>query len=368
MKKKLLCCALLGAMGLAQSAMAQDDRFYDDRWYIHGATGLTWFDSERGLDDDWHLKFGFGRMFSPDWSLQFDVNYINPQRESSELNWSMYGVGVSGRWFMREPSDTWRPYWLAGVGAMRHEHEISDPLGGPPNDREGTNLYADLGFGLQADYGRYAMRVEIGPRFDFDDDAVIDENQFMDFMATVGVVVKLGPDPVRPVEVVETIEPAAAPVTTCADLDDDGDGVNNCEDRCPNSEAGQAIGPDGCPVPVTIDLRGVNFDFDKSTLRPDAIATLDEAIEVLRKYPELAVEVAGHTDSIGTDQYNQALSERRARAVYDYLTSNGIDAGRLVGPVGFGESRPIAPNTNPDGSDNPEGRAQNRRTELNVQN
>ncbi|WP_460827505.1 OmpA family protein, partial [Luteimonas notoginsengisoli] len=55
-------------------------------------------------------------------------------------------------------------------------------------------------------------------------------------------------------------------------------------------------------------------------------------------------------------------------AVYDYLTSNGIDAGRLVGPVGYGESRPIAPNTNDDGSDNPEGRARNRRTELNVQN
>jgi OmpA-OmpF porin, OOP family len=54
--------------------------------------------------------------------------------------------------------------------------------------------------------------------------------------------------------------------------------------------------------------------------------------------------------------------------VYDYLTSNGIDASRLVGPNGYGESRPIAPNTNPDGSDNPEGRALNRRTELNVQN
>src|SRR3546814_2532811 len=65
--------------------------------------------------------------------------------------------------------------------------------------------------------------------------------------------------------------------------------------------------------------------------------------------------LAGHTDSKGTDAYNQALSERRASAVYDYLTSNGIDAGRLVGPVGYGESRPIATNTNDDGSDNPEG-------------
>ncbi len=104
------------------------------------------------------------------------------------------------------------------------------------------------------------------------------------------------------------------------------------------SAAGQAIGPDGCPVPLTIDLKGVNFDFDKDTLRPDAVAILDEAVSILGKYPQLRVEVAGHTDSIGTEQYNQGLSERRAKAVYDYLTGHGVDAGRLVGPNGFGET------------------------------
>ena len=121
-------------------------------------------------------------------------------------------------------------------------------------------------------------------------------------------------------------------------------------------------------MPLTIDLKGVNFDFDKSTLRPDAVDLLGEAISILGKYPELKVEVAGHTDSIGTEVYNQGLSERRAQAVYDYLASHGVDAGRMVGPTGYGETRPIAPNTNEDGSENPEGRARNRRTELNVQN
>ncbi len=169
-------------------------------------------------------------------------------------------------------------------------------------------------------------------------------------------------------EAVAAAPPPPPPAKTCADLDDDGDGVNNCNDKCPGSQAGQAIGPDGCPVPLTIDLKGVNFDFDKATLRPDAVAILDEAISILGKYPELKVEVAGHTDSIGTDEYNQKLSERRATTVFDYLTGHGIEAGRLVGPVGYGESKPIAPNTNEDGSDNPEGRAKNRRTELNVQN
>ena len=159
------------------------------------------------------------------------------------------------------------------------------------------------------------------------------------------------------------------PAQTCGgDLDSDGDGVTNCNDRCPGSQAGQAIGPDGCPVPLTIDLRGVNFDFDKSTLRPDALAILEQAVSILSRYPQMRVEVAGHTDSKGSEQYNEGLSQRRARAVYDYLTGHGIDASRMSGPTGYGELRPIAPNTNDDGSDNPAGRARNRRTELNVQN
>src|SRR5690606_25010300 len=125
------------------------------------------------------------------------------------------------------------------------------------------------------------------------------------------------------------------------------------------------IGPDGCPVPVSIDLRGVNFDFDKSALRPDAVAVLNEAVLILQRYPDLRVEVAGHTDLCGTDAYNQALSERRASAVYDYRTSNAIDAPRLVGPNGCGESRPLE--STPQAL--PECKSEtNRRTELNVQN
>ncbi|MGH8081029.1 MAG: OmpA family protein, partial [Lysobacter sp.] len=151
----------------------------------------------------------------------------------------------------------------------------------------------------------------------------------------------------------------------CADKDDDGDGVNNCDDKCPGSQAGQTIGPDGCPVPVSIDLKGVNFDFDKATLRPDSVAILNEAAEILKRNPSLRVEVAGHTDLCGKDAYNQKLSERRAKAVYDYLTSNGVDAGRLAGPIGYGESRPLesTPQTMPACKSE-----KNRRTELNAQN
>jgi OOP family OmpA-OmpF porin len=85
----------------------------------------------------------------------------------------------------------------------------------------------------------------------------------------------------------------------------------------PGLQGGQRIGPDGCPIPLRIDLKGVNFDFDKSTLRPDAIAILDTAIEILGKYPRLRVEVAGHSDSVGPEPYNLDLSRRRARRCTD---------------------------------------------------
>ena len=179
-------------------------------------------------------------------------------------------------------------------------------------------------------------------------------------LASVGVVIPLGTKavPVAP-------PPPPPPAQTCADLDDDGDGVNNCDDKCPGSQAGQTIGPDGCPAPVTIDLKGVNFDFNKATLRPDAVAILNEAVEILKRYPDLRVEVAGHTDLCGSETYNQKLSERRAKTVYDFLTNNGVSSSRLVGPIGYGESRPLeqTPNTFPACKSE-----KNRRTELNVQN
>jgi len=116
------------------------------------------------------------------------------------------------------------------------------------------------------------------------------------------------------------------------------------------------------PPPPTrrkIILRGVNFDFDQATIRPDASAILDEAVEILREQPNLDVSVDGHTDAIGSEAYNQRLSERRAQAVVDYLVRHGIERSRLE-PRGFGKSQPVASNATD------EGRAQNRRVELNT--
>jgi OmpA-OmpF porin, OOP family len=114
-----------------------------------------------------------------------------------------------------------------------------------------------------------------------------------------------------------------------------------------------------------IVLRGINFDFDKYNIKPEWAGVLDEAARIMKDRPNMQVMVEGHTDSKGTEPYNQKLSERRARAVFNYLVDKGISSSRMQ-TIGYGETRPIASNTKPNGSDNPEGRAMNRRVELKV--
>ena len=369
MNKKLLCAALLCGMGVAHTAVAQE---FDDRWYVSASTGVNFQDKDRGTEDAVFGTLGFGKFWTPNWSVDLELNYQNPDKTANpNLWWSQYGASVDARYHFRNADRKWWPYLLFGVGMQRHEEEFA-AICGPssgfpmqsscPAQHEDNNVAGKLGVGLQADFGRVDLRTELAARVDFDEVQAragnMQEDQFVDLLASVGLTVALGPEPMAPV--------VAPPVTpTCADMDSDGDGVNDCNDKCPGSQAGQTIGPDGCPVPVTFDLKGVNFDFDKSTLRPDAIAILSEAAEILKRYPDLRVEVAGHTDLCGADAYNQSLSQRRAQTVYDYLTSNGVDASRLVGPVGYGESRPLEPTPQTFPACKSE---VNRRTELNVQN
>jgi OOP family OmpA-OmpF porin len=135
------------------------------------------------------------------------------------------------------------------------------------------------------------------------------------------------------------------------------------EEEAPPAPPPPAPAPRGeepAPMAEKIVLRGVNFDFDKSNIRPDAAVILDEAVRILGTGSGPAVSIEGHTDWIGTDAYNQGLSERRANSVMNYLVDHGVEASRLS-TAGYGESRPIASNQTR------EGRALNRRVELLVQ-
>lgn len=149
---------------------------------------------------------------------------------------------------------------------------------------------------------------------------------------------------------------APAVVDPCS-LDDDGDGVNNCIDKCPDTPKDLAVDADGCPIPVKMKLE-VHFDFDKSDIKPEYHKALADFAEFAKQYPGIDIEIGGHTDSKGTAEYNQKLSERRANSVRDYLVKNlGMSAARLSA-VGYGLTQPIADNATD------AGRAQNRRIEA----
>jgi OOP family OmpA-OmpF porin len=162
-------------------------------------------------------------------------------------------------------------------------------------------------------------------------------------------------------------------------LDSDGDGVPDYLDECPHTPAGAKVLPNGCalkgdcrtPKPgEAVDangcaashnfiLKGVKFEFDSARLTPGAKLILDQVAETLKSYPDIDVDVEGHTDYIGSDSYNMGLSERRADSVKDYLANAGVKAKRMT-PIGYGKTRPIASN------ETEEGREQNRRVELHV--
>jgi OOP family OmpA-OmpF porin len=150
------------------------------------------------------------------------------------------------------------------------------------------------------------------------------------------------------------------------ELDSDGDGLVDADDKCPTVYAKTA---DGCPppapapaaapaaVPKKLVLEGVHFDNDMATLRADATAELDKTVAELKEWGDVKVEIAGHTDSNGTDEHNMTLSNHRAEAVRKYLVDHGIAADRLT-VKGYGEANPVADN------ETEAGRAQNRRVEL----
>ncbi len=113
------------------------------------------------------------------------------------------------------------------------------------------------------------------------------------------------------------------------------------------------------------NLRNIYYDYEKFSLRDESLGSLDTLARMIRENPDLIIEIGSHTDNRGEEDYNLKLSQKRAESVVKYLIRKGVEQDRLV-PKGYGETVQIAPNEHPDGTDNPEGRQLNRRTEFKV--
>jgi len=123
---------------------------------------------------------------------------------------------------------------------------------------------------------------------------------------------------------------------------------------------------DPVPPPVPIVIKNIFYNFNEATLRPESKVGLDSLYKILTDNPLIKIQVRSHTDSVGSNDYNNTLSQQRAQSVVDYLVKEkGVDPTRLEAK-GMGETEPIAPNSNPDGTDNPKGRQANRRTDFKI--
>lgn len=277
-------------------------------------------------------------------------------------------------------------YGVAGAGASRYaKYPIADtPMAIDGRDSFYTaDLIAGLGYMVPLRVGNYEFAIRAEALYELGDRFLERENDFKPDIAAPGTfktaVLNIGlqlpfakalppPPPPKPVEVVAPAAP----------LDSDGDGVPDDLDKCPGTapgvkvdangcplnpcqspEAGEKISLEGCGVGDVIVLRGVNFEFDKARLTVNAETILNQVADELTAHPDVTVELAGHTDSLGSDAYNERLSDKRAASVKKYLSARGIAAERMTA-VGRGEAAPI------DTNETEEGRERNRRVELKV--
>lgn len=367
MKKQWISTVLvLGAALAADSVQAQESAaaYQEMRPYISGLFSYVFEEDQRdelvgtapnAFFEGKGLQISAGKAINKWVGVElaaFGHNYSSRGGGVGALR--EYGGKLDGLFFYsRDPR--FSPYF--GVG-----------FGGITTERKGTSVsstdpFADVGLGFMKFFE--ISGTELGFRADlryrhifFDEDALggTSQDDLGEAVLKFGLVIPLGPKPV-----------AAAP-KPAACVDSDGDSVCDTADLCPETPKGTPVDAKGCPVEKKADkgdpnqkFEDVHFAFDQSDLTDYAKSLLDNAAKVIndlsKNYPELKVDVAGHTDWVGTDGYNQGLSERRANVVKQYLLRKGVDGGRITTQA-YGESRPKATN------ETDEGRALNRRGEV----
>jgi len=375
MKRKIVAAAAATALLLGSTAMAAEK---PGQWYVTPMASAIWVDNDRLVDDDIGAALSIGRALTDDVNLELH-GFSYALEGTRDLDY--WGVGAdASRVFYRKERIS--PYLLAGFGWSKKNSE--------PGLDEDT-IYGNLALGFLTDVtrnGSIALRTELRYRIDHDSRDRPDGSRgsFSDLMLKVGIQIPFGQPYAQPV--VQRAEPAPIPPPPPV-VDSDGDGVADDLDNCPGTPRGVTVGAAGCPVDTdgdgvadyldqcpgtppgtrvdsrgcalsdVISLEGVTFGFNSAEITADERGTLSEAVSILERYPDVRVEVAGHTDSVGNPTYNLTLSERRALSVLEFLVERGIDRDRMVAR-GYGQTDPVADNATE------AGRAMNRRVELRI--
>lgn len=341
MKKIGLCLATAAALALTGVARAGSD---PGSWYVAPRINGVWVDDGRKAEDDIGFGASFGKVVSPNWNIELGADSSGHRRSGVDDRLRLSTIDLNAlRVFKRE--DRINPYLIAGVGQI--------DTNAPGSDKD---FFGKAGVGLMADIAKNTskgtnlqLRGEMHVRKVFADAA-----DLTDYVASLGLVYSWGGAIAAPAAAaIAAIAPAVAkPV----DGDDDRDGVPNSRDKCPNTPPGAKVDSDGCECGDVI-LRGVTFVTDSAEITPQGQLVLDSLVAGLARRAGTKLEVRGHTDSVGSEAYNLALSQRRAESVKAYLVSKGLNADDLT-TAGLGEMMHIATN------DTAEGREQNRRVTL----
>jgi OmpA-OmpF porin, OOP family len=253
------------------------------------------------------------------------------------------------------PSFFVTPFVLVGIGGAY------DDFNPETNDQGGVFLTeAGLGAVSRPLFGT-ALRLRIDARWVHDPN----EGGHSEYRGMLGIVLPLGwsqpraaPPPPATIEIREVIKEVVKEVSRPW-VDSDGDGVDDEHDKCPNTPAGARVDASGCVIAEqTFELRGVTFNHNQATLTPNAESVLDAVVPAFVGQPSLSAEVGGHTDSIGSESYNLALSQRRAESVRAYLIAHGARPDQLTAR-GYGKSELLIDPEEKEGD-----RERNRRVEL----
>lgn len=343
--------AALGSVSVSAADDSSASASYSalERPYVGISGAHVWLDDKRDAQDGLGLKLSFGWALSERWSAELNTSHFNFETNvPAGTDYYRTALGIDAVYAFNPAG--WSPLLLIGAGAVYND--------AAPDNRDNFDFTANGGIGLLTPVlNDYGVRMRLEARYVYD---TFEDNP-TDIHAYLGVTFPLRKPMTREVvrtEVKEVVRERI--VREEAPRDSDGDGVPDSLDRCPHTLRGAQIDREGCVVEsAVIVLQGVHFEYNSAALTAASHAILSQAAESLRGQATMRVEVAGHTDSSGSDAYNLQLSSKRAQSVVDFLVAQGIDRSRLSS-VGYGEMRPVADN------DSAEGRASNRRVEFRV--
>ena len=361
----LLAAALLAPVVSAEASWERTD------WIVRG--GVSQVDPKSGdlslsptttlgVDDDTGFSFDVTAMLSQNWGAELFAAPAQNHTTTAITGRSVaqYGeveplIETLTAQYHFNPLGRMRPYVGAGLGYAQFSGER--PAGLSLGSSWGPAAVAGIDLGVTQRFfvNLSARWVNVESKVKLNGDRVGDV-ALDPMIYSLNLGYRFGATAAPAVVAIAAIAAIAPAVVAkpLAPLDSDGDGVIDPNDLCPDTPRGTRVGPQGCPCDLTLKL---NFAFDSSALTDSDKAQLDAAVAELKRLNWTSGVIEGHTDSIGSDAYNQKLSERRAATVREYLNAQGIAESRMS-PTGFGESQPVADNKTA------EGRAENRRVVL----